>query len=92
MSEPLVREEGRWEWVHEAVDVEPAGSPTVAVERGVRALRLGVEEGELSVGKARDVAMEARFALGAQEHHLGGEDAGAFEALEAFERELSGVG
>lgn len=86
----LTRAEEGWRWNHPAIDPGgPFDAPLEAVEAGIEALRAAVDAGKLSPQAARDVAMDARFALGANEHHLGGPDADAFERLSAFEDELA---
>lgn len=83
-------DEGGWAWNHPALDGEARyETPMEAVEAGIDALRAAVDEGTLSPDEARDIAADARFALGAQEHHLGGPDADAFTRLSAFEDALA---
>lgn len=91
-DEPIVHEEeGTWRWVDERVGLEEAfESPVEAVEAGVAALREAVDEERLTRGQARDIAMEARFALGGHEHHLGADDREAFQALSELEDDLVG--
>jgi hypothetical protein len=90
---PLARGEDAWRWTDPRVDVDEAfEDPTAAVEAGAEALRRAVEEGQLSAEAAREVASEARFALGGHEHHLGGGDRGAFQRLAELEDELADAG
>lgn len=92
MSQHLIDRDdaGDWGWNHPAVDVEERfETPSQAVEAGIEALRGAVDDGALSASQARELAADARFALGTQEHHLGGSDQGAFEALSSFEDELA---
>lgn len=90
-DEPLVHtDEGDWRWQVSALGLEQAyPTPDAAAEAGVVAIREAVEAGRLSASEARDVAMDARFALGTHEHHLGEEDAGAFSRLSELEDELA---
>lgn len=90
MTGPLVRDaDGDWVWRSEAITVEGTfEAPGAAVDAGIDALRAAVASGKLTREDAIDVAMDARFGLGAEEHHLGGHDSDAFEALSVFEDEL----
>lgn len=90
-DEPIVHEDGGWRWVDERVGLDESfDSPAEAVEAGVEALREAVDEERLSRQEARDVATEARFALGGHEHHLGAKDHAAFQALSELEDDLVG--
>lgn len=89
-EEPLVHDEdGNWRWQHDALPGEAFDAPVQAVREGVIALQKAVDEDRLSPGEALDVAMDARFALGGQEHHLGGPDAEAFRMLSDVEDEFA---
>lgn len=90
MTGPLARTAaGDWIWQTEALDLEEAyDSPGKAVDAGVEAIRRAVEAGRLDRETAVELAMDARFALGAEEHHLAGPDSDAFETLSNLEDEL----
>lgn len=89
-SAPLIHTDaGDWRWEHPAVPVEgPFETVEAAVDAGLEALRADVDTGEVPAQAAADIAMEARFGLGAEEHHLGGTDADALAALSDFEDEM----
>lgn len=92
MSNQLIDRDpgGDWRWNHPAIELEGGyDTPEAAVLAGIEAMRGAVDDGELSAGQARELAADARFALGTQEHHLGGTDADAFDALTSFEDEMA---
>lgn len=90
-DEPLVHEgEGTWRWTDPRLGLDEAfEAPTDAVEAGAEALLAAVEEGRVDAREARDLARDARFALGGHEHHLGADDRGAFDRLSELEDQLS---
>lgn len=89
-EEPLVHDEdGNWRWRHDVMPGKAFDAPVQAVREGVFALQEAVDKGALSPGEARDVAVDARLALGSQEHHLGGPDAEAFQMLSDIEDEFA---
>lgn len=80
---------GAWRWNHPAIDLDEGfDTPEAAVQAGVEAIRGAVDDGRLGADQASELAADARFALGAQEHHLGGTDADAFDELSTFEAEM----
>lgn len=88
-AELLARRDEGWVWVDDRVPVDEAfPSPSAAVEAGAEAIRALVRAGELSRAEAAELVGDARFELGAHEHHLGAGDADAIEALADLENEL----
>lgn len=88
-ADVLARRSEGWVWLDDRVPVEEAfDTPTGAVDAGVQALREAVESGRLEASAAAELAADARFELGSNEHHLGGRDSGALETLSRFEDEL----
>lgn len=85
----LVRREEGWVWHDERVPIGRSfDSPVDAVRAGVEAIRQSVNAGELSAEQAAELAADARFELGANEHHFGSEDAPAIDTLSQLEDEL----
>jgi len=88
-AEFLARREEGWTWLDDRVPVEAAFDEVgAAVDAGIEAMEAEVEEDRLSRQEAAELAADARFELGSNEHHLGGQDSAAIEALAAFEDEL----
>jgi hypothetical protein len=73
-------------WLDDRVPVEEAYDEVgQAVDAGLQALEAEIEAGRLAADEAAELAADARFELGANEHHLGGQDSEAIEALASFE-------
>lgn len=90
-AEILARTAEGWEWLDDRVPVDEAhDEPTAAVEAGLDALETEVEAGRLDREAAGELAADARFELASNEHHLGGRDSEAIEALRGFEDEMLG--
>lgn len=85
-AEILARRADGWVWLDDRVPVDEAfETPAQAVEAGLAALDQRVGEDEMGPAEAAELAADARFELGANEHHMGSEDSAAIEALVAFE-------
>jgi hypothetical protein len=85
-AEILARRAEGWVWLDDRVPVEEAYDEVgQAVDAGLQALEAEIEAGRLSADEAAELAADARFELGANEHHLGGQDSEAIEALVSFE-------
>lgn len=88
-EEILARRSEGWVWLDDRVPVdegfEEAGE---AVDAGLAALEAELEAGRLDREEAAELATDARFELGSNEHHLGGQDSAAIEALADFEDEV----
>lgn len=85
----LARQEEGWVWLDGRVPVdegyETAGR---AVEEGLAAIERELEAGRLEAEQAAELVADARFELGSNEHHLGGRDSEAIQALVEAEDEL----
>lgn len=87
--EILARTSKGWVWLDERVPVEEAfESPGEAVEAGVRAIEEQIKADALDVEEATELVADARFELGANEHHMGPRDSAAIEALLDLEDRL----
>lgn len=88
-AEILERRSEGWVWLDDRVDVD-AGfeTSTEAVEAGLAAVDAALEEGDLGAEEAADLLADARFELASNEHHLGGQDSDAIDALADREEEL----
>ena len=88
-AEILARRAEGWVWLDERVPVEEAYDEVgEAVEAGLSAIEAEIEAGRLGRAAAAELAADARFELGANEHHLGGQDSEAIEALASFENRI----
>lgn len=88
-AEILARRDAGWVWLDDRVPLEQ-GFETAgqAVEAGLEAVEDEIERGRLEPAEAADLLADARFELGANEHHLGSRDSAAIEALSEREDEL----
>lgn len=88
-AEILAREAEGWVWLDERVPVEEAfETPGEAVEAGLASIEAQLAEDRIAAEEAAELVADARFELGANEHHLGGADSAAIEALVGFEDQL----
>jgi hypothetical protein len=85
-AEILARRERGWVWLDDRVPVDEGFDEVgQAVQAGVEAIEERVERGELDRDEAAELAADARFELGANEHHLGSRDSAAIQTLVDFE-------
>lgn len=90
-AEILARRERGWVWLDDRVPVDEGFDEAgQAVQAGVEAIEARVDRGELDAEAAAELAADARFELGANEHHLGSRDSAAIQALVDLEDELRG--
>lgn len=88
-AEILARRSEGWVWLDDRVPVDEGFEEVGrAVEAGLAALEAEIEAGRLAPAEAAELAADARFELGSNEHHLGGRDSAAIEALGSFEDEV----
>jgi hypothetical protein len=88
-AEILARRSDGWRWIDDRVPVdEPYDTPTRAAEAGAEAIREAVEAERLDREEAVELAADARFELGANEHHMGSADSTAIATLADLESEL----
>jgi hypothetical protein len=88
-AEILARRAEGWVWLDDRVPVEEAYDEVgQAVDAGLQALEAEIEAGRLGRAAAAELAADARFELGSNEHHLGGRDSEAIDELSRFEQRL----